>query len=117
MAAPMPSSRRLSAGGNALVYATFFGGHANDAATDIAVDDIGRATATGWTCSPDLPITPDAFDLGYNGECDAFIFHLSADGRALLYSTFLGGNSWDSVFAVSLNHAGWAIVAGESTVS
>ena len=105
---------RLSAGGNTLVYATFFGGHANDAAEDIAVDDIDRATVTGWTCSPDFPITPNAFDLDYNGECDAFIFQLNTDGRALLYSTFLGGNSWDSVFAVSLDHAGWAIVAGES---
>src|SRR3972149_4381448 len=47
---------RLSENGTRLVYATFLGGRDEEEGYAIAVDAAGRATVTGYTLSPDLPI-------------------------------------------------------------
>jgi len=96
-------------GADSLVYATYLGGSRGDAGEGIAVDGAGNAVVTGFTQSADLPTTPGAYDTacGTDGDCnkqggnyylDAFFAKLSADGSALLYSTYLGGSSSDVVY-------------------
>jgi len=53
---------RLSAGGVALNYSTFLGGLNIDFAKSIALDPAGNVYVTGETESPDLPVTPGAWD-------------------------------------------------------
>ena len=77
----------------------------------IAVDAAGRATVTGTTSSVDFPTTAGAFDRILNNE-DAFVTQFNADGTALVYSTFLGGDWQDWGNAIALDDAGRATVTG-----
>ncbi|MBN1921670.1 MAG: SBBP repeat-containing protein, partial [Anaerolineae bacterium] len=73
---------KVSPDGNALVYSTFLGGHYGDYGYDIAVDRNGAVYVTGYTSSSDFPTTSDAFDIGYNGDGDAFMVKLDVGGTS-----------------------------------
>jgi uncharacterized protein (TIGR03437 family) len=102
-----------------------------DPGTGIAVDSLGQATVVGSTKELDFPllnaIQPQAggcphpkpdpcpfFDVQYsNLPEDAFIARLNAQGSALVYSTYFGGNGLEGATAVALDPAGNAYVTGE----
>ena len=100
---------KVSASGNQLVYSTYLGGSSIDHGAAIAVDATGSAYVTGSTFSPDFP-TANAWQPSNAGGQDAFVSRLSADGSALLYSTFLGGSGG----TVTLPEAGLAITLDAS---
>lgn len=85
-----------------LLYSTYFGGSGEDAFTDLAMDEAGRFALCGYTGSPDLPLTPGAFQESYGGGAlDAFVVQFASgeDGcPQLTYATFLGGSGDDSDF-------------------
>jgi hypothetical protein len=106
---------KLSPGGDALVYSTYFGGSQVEVANGLAVDGAGNAYIAGNTDSPDMPVTPGAFDTTYNGGKyggDAFAAKLSPDGSALVYGTYLGGGLDDYGYGIAVDHAGSAYVVG-----
>ena len=73
--------------GTGLVYSADLGpGQANA----IALDSSGTAYVTGLVSGDDFPTTAGAYQSTYAG---GFAANLSADGSALLYSTFLNGPS------------------------
>jgi len=75
-------------GANDLVYATFIGGSAGDAAGGIAVDDDENVYITGWS-NRSFPDTDGSF-----ADCDdggAFVTKLNDTGSALLYSGCIAG--------------------------
>jgi hypothetical protein len=108
---------KLNASGSGLVYSTFLGGSGEDGGYAIALDGAGAATVTGRTVSTDFPTTPGAFDPSYNGVQDAFVTRLNASGSALLYSTFLGGSSWDEGWDIAVDASGAATVTGWTSSS
>jgi hypothetical protein len=86
---------KVDSSGSSLVYSTYLGGGkiingTEDWGEAIAVDNTGSAYVTGYTYSPDFPVTAGAFDTSRAG-LDAFITKFTPDGAALVYSTFLGG--------------------------
>jgi uncharacterized protein (TIGR03437 family) len=107
----------------ALLYLTYLGGSGDDGATALAVDAAGNAYVTGATTSTDFP-TANAYQAhfgglggsGYSRFGDAFVTKLSPSGNRLLYSTYLGGSLDDIGFAIAVDSAGNAYVAG-GTVS
>jgi hypothetical protein len=122
---------KFSADGSTLEYSTYLGGNSSDYAVAIAVDSGGNAYVTGWTSSPDFPVTAGAYQTlcsplpsnstptqsgcsgGYNPS--VFVTKLNAAGTALVYSTFLGGygNAWGQ--AIAVDGTGQAYVAGNTT--
>jgi hypothetical protein len=62
--------------------------------------------------SPDFPTTPGAHGLSLQGWEDAFVSKISSNGSALLWSTYLGGDSTDVGTALALDRFGNAIVTG-----
>jgi hypothetical protein len=76
-----------------LVYGTYLGGAGTDWARGVAVDDIGRAYAVGFTYSTDFPVAGPIPGQGalHAGNQDGFVTRLSAGGGTLSYSTYLGG--------------------------
>lgn len=105
----------LNAAGSALLYATYLGGTYDDEGDGIAVDASGDAYVTGWTASANFPTTAGAYQTIFGGGFDdGFVAKLNATGSALLYSTYLGGNSHDEGHAVALDTAGDAYVTGLS---
>lgn len=93
------------AGAADLVYSTYFGGDGIDSAWAIAMDD-GDAYLTGstWDVS-NFPTTVGAFDRTLGGQKDAFLTRISPDGAGeadLVYSTYLGGGSWDEANGIAV---------------
>ena len=74
----------------------------------------GNAWVTGVTSSADFPVTAGAADSSFNGTADAFVSKLSANGSALVYSTYLGGTLSESGNDVALDSAGDVYVAGHT---
>jgi len=122
---------KLNANGTSLIYSTFIGGRDNEGTTSpgnyyggiIAVDAEGNAYLTGNTPSDDFPTTKNAFDKTYNEgpdnnafKGDAFVTKISANGSALLYSTYIGGKNGDAGICIVLDSKNRAYVLG-TTVS
>ncbi len=102
--------------GSSLVYSTFLGGTQGDEGHAVAVDDVGGAYVGGRTWSPDYPTTPGAFDTSLSAT-DGMVTKLSADGTALVYSTFLGGSDSESVDALAVSQTGDAFATGATRSS
>jgi hypothetical protein len=84
----------------------------------IALDASNNAYVTGTTSSTDFPTTPGAFQTAYGGGDyfgDAFVTKLSADGSALVYSTYLGGSSDDRGSGIAVDALGDAYVTGDTS--
>lgn len=105
---------KLSAAGNALVYSTYLGGTATDAANGIAVDAAGNANVVGGTSSSDFP-TANPVQGMYNGNTDAFVTRLVPAGCAPFLSTYLGGHSTDIGTGVAADSSGNAFATGRTS--
>ncbi|MGI8990703.1 MAG: SBBP repeat-containing protein [Bryobacteraceae bacterium] len=89
---------KLDPTGGKLLYSTYLGGSAPDAAFGVAVDSSGAAYVAGSTTSPDFPTTPGTLQpvfIGGGSEMprlngDAFVVKFDSTGK-LVYSTFIGG--------------------------
>jgi hypothetical protein len=103
---------KINASGTAIVWSTYLGGSGIDAALGIARDAAGNVYVTGYTASPDFPVTPNAPQPTFGGGAyDAFVAKLDANG-ALVQSTFLGGSSVDVANSIAVDGASAAHVAG-----
>ncbi|MFX1560837.1 MAG: hypothetical protein ACFFBL_09630, partial [Promethearchaeota archaeon] len=76
-----------------ILYSTVLGNDAYEVAEDVEVEN-DYIYITGLTGSPVFP-TMNAYNSTYSGNYDCFVTKFSPDGQSLIYSTFLGGSSWD----------------------
>src|SRR5262249_14709457 len=53
-------------------------------------------------------------DLSQNGDIDAFVAKVRADGTGLVYAGFIGGSSTDVANAIAVDGSGNAYVAGRT---
>lgn len=103
-----------------LTFSTFLGGSTYESVSSLAVAADGVVTLAGATSSGDFPATSGAWDTSYNGPpstLDAFVAQIDPrlpSTRQLVYSTFLGGASYDSVGALSVGVDGIVTVAGST---
>lgn len=101
-------------------YSTYFGGSQTDIATGIAVNSAGEAYVTGTTFSTDFPIIQGSlqsqFPTAISNASVAFISKFSADGKSLLYSTFLGDSSHggSDPAAIKVDSQGNAYIVGDA---
>ncbi len=98
----------------ALEYSTYLGGSSNDEGRGIAVDTSGNAYVTGMTDSIDFPVANAIQGENAGGYSDAFVAKLSADGSALVYSTYLGGSDEDAGNGIAVDSSGNAHVIGHT---
>ena len=108
------SDSRPSMIGAGVDFSTFVGGTGSDAGRGIDVDAAGNIYVTGQTASANYPTTPGVFDRGYNNNTDVFVTKLDSSGSTIAYSTFIGGNAFDSGNGIAVDGAGAAYVAGFS---
>jgi len=110
---------KIAASGASVLWTTYVGGSGTtDRVEDLAVDAGGNIAVVGYTDASNFPTTAGAFDTtfagGPTGEAyDAFAMKLTTTG-ALAWSTFIGGNNWDSGSAVALDAAGGVCFAGST---
>ncbi len=103
---------KLGPGGNTLVYSTYLGGSEDEGGSAIAVDSGGNAYVTGRTASRNFPLASPFQSAFAGGESDAFVAKLNDTGKALVYSTYLGGNDRDGGSGIAVDASGQAYVAG-----
>jgi hypothetical protein len=97
-----------------LAYSTYLGGSAYDAGVSIALDATGNIYIAGDTKSLDFPAV-NAYQPNYaGGPFDAVVTKLNPSGSAILYSTYLGGASYDRANGIVVDANGDAFVAGRA---
>ena len=94
-------------------YSTYFGGTGLDNAAAVAVDSAGNVYMAGWTDSPNLTTRNPLRSTPAGVE--AFVAKFSADGRTLIYGTYVGGNGDDRALGLVLDNSGNAYVTGSTT--
>jgi hypothetical protein len=99
-----------------IVYCTYIGGSASDAAWGIAVDSEGSAWVVGSTTSTNFP-RASALQSQLAGSQDSFVVRLAANGASFLFSTYFGGSGGgeglpEYAASVALDSSGNAFVAG-----
>jgi hypothetical protein len=105
----------LNPSGSALVYSSYLGGSSHDVGTGIAVDSAGEAYLTGYTTSNNFPTTAGAFQTALAGTTNAFVTKVNAGGKALVYSTYLGGSGQDGGSGIAVDSGGNAYITGATS--
>lgn len=102
---------KIHASGNKLLYSTYLGGNNDDVGYNIAVDTSGNAYSTGMTWSTNFPTVSPLYKT-IAGNNDAFITKLDASGKEVLYSTYLGGSTYDGGYGIAVDYSGNAYITG-----
>ena len=102
---------KFNPAGSALIYSTYLGGSDNDSGTGLFVDATGNVYLAGTTQSKDFP-TANPYQSSLKGFSDAFAMKLNPAGTALLWSTYLGGDSTESGSGIAVNSAGNLFLVG-----
>jgi hypothetical protein len=105
---------KLKADGSALVYSTYLGGGDHEDLSGVAIDGYGCLYLAGWTFSNDFPMANPLKSTLADGDLDAFVTKISADGSAFIYSTYLGGDDQDRANDITVDAFGAAYVTGIS---
>jgi hypothetical protein len=96
-----------------LAYSTYLSGNGDDWGNGIAVDGSGNAYVAGTTFSTNFPtLNQYQTDQGYE---DAFVTKVDttkSGNASLVYSTYLGGNSYDYGQGIAVDGSGNAYVTG-----
>ncbi|HXD92354.1 MAG TPA: T9SS type B sorting domain-containing protein, partial [Bacteroidia bacterium] len=106
---------KLNANLSSLVWSTYIGGSANDAAYNLTVDNSGSAYVTGGTESADFPIKAGALHPSYMGNIDGFLTHISSTGNTFLQSTYIGTTSYDQSYFVQLDNLNNVYIYGQTS--
>ncbi|OPX87644.1 MAG: Endo-1,4-beta-xylanase A precursor [Pelotomaculum sp. PtaB.Bin013] len=102
---------KLNPAGTGLVYSTYLGGNSWDQTSALAVDSSGNTYIAGYTLSTNFP-TANPYQISNKGGGDAFVAKLNPSGNGLVYSTYLGGSNTDNAYAIAVDSAGSAYLAG-----
>jgi hypothetical protein len=101
-----------------LVYSTYLGGSGTDVGWAIALDSSNNTYISGQTTSTDFPTTTGALRTTCSSACstnDAFVAKMDSTGKALVYSTYLGGpNGEQEAYALTINASGYAYATGRT---
>jgi hypothetical protein len=96
-----------------LTYSTFLTGSNETTPSGIAVDSAGEIFVAGTTFASDFPLS-NPVQPTFGGSTDAFVSKISTSGTTLVYSTFFGGNNFDSAAGIAIDSTGNAYVAGNA---
>jgi Beta-propeller repeat len=111
---------KLNPTGTALVYSTYLGGGNCTGGAEyvvdysVVLDPFDNAYLTGATTCSDFPVTPHAFQTTLRAQTTAYVTKLNPSGSALVYSTYLGGSSFDQGASIAIDVTGAAYVQGQT---
>ena len=96
-----------------LEFSTLLGGSGNDGSSSVKVDNQGNIYLLGGTTSLNF-ITKSAFNSTNSGENDIFVMKLNPTATKIIYSTYIGGNYYDSASHFSLDKNNDVIIGGST---
>lgn len=104
---------KVKADGTGLVYCGYIGGTNIDCGAGIDIDGSGCAYITGFTMSSEATFpAAGGPDLVYNGNGDAFVAKLRADGTGLVFCGYVGGTGTEMPYGIMLDASGSIDVTG-----
>jgi hypothetical protein len=108
---------KLDASGN-LIFSTYFGGLEARLTLpgSMALDSAGNIWVAGVTSNGHLPVTSNAWAASTSAHDQGFLFKLSADGKRLLYSTYLSPDAAFSPTRIALDATDHVYVLGRFDV-
>jgi hypothetical protein len=102
-------------GVDSLVYSTFLGGSGLDTVRKMIVDSSGKPLLTGYTLSPDLPVTPDALQSQLKGIANVYVMRLdlsASSNNIISYTTYFGGSGGDVAYDMATDSTGAVYLTG-----
>ncbi|MFC2129871.1 SBBP repeat-containing protein [Bacteroidota bacterium] len=104
---------KLSNDGSTLLLGTVIGSAQGDYGTSIALDNSGNVYITGFSQSPNYPVTGGVYNESYNGgDWDSFVSVFNPDLSQLLYSTYIGGTDNDLSYAINVDDSANVYISG-----
>jgi gliding motility-associated-like protein len=99
-----------------LVWSSFIGGSAADAAYSLQLDDQYQVYVAGGTMSTNFPASPSGVlhSTYRGGMADGFIGKVSANGSTLMACSYLGTSSYDQAYFVQLDKYNAVYIMGQS---
>lgn len=91
--------------------------YGDDARSEVIVDKQGNVYVAANTKSPDFPVTPNATQSTLKGLQDGVVFKLTPNLQTLTWSTYLGGNSDDAAYVLTLDTGQTHLYVGGGTNS
>jgi hypothetical protein len=104
-------------------WGTYYGGKINngngvfsgeDAALSVATDGSGNIFFTGYTYSPTFPTLGTIHQINFKGYTDGFLVKLNSGG-GVAFSTYFGGESYDSGQGVGVAPSGQVYICGKTS--
>jgi hypothetical protein len=109
---------KLDPSGTQLLYSTYLGGEKEDVGTAIVVDKDNNAYVTGYTFSDErtFPVfaSTSGFDKIHGGYEDVFCIKIDPSGNQLLFSTYIGGVSYDVSREIVLGENNTVFISGDT---
>jgi hypothetical protein len=105
---------KLSPDGDRLLFSTFLGNGAGDMITSLAVDNKDNIYATGYTATPDLPVSQNAMRKNIGAGNDHFLAKINDTGARLLYLSYLAARG-DVGTTLSWTGPNRLVVCGSTT--
>jgi hypothetical protein len=101
----------VSADGTSLLHSTLIGGSGPDGGEGVSVDAAGNVYVTGFTNSPNLPVTAGALEASSAGSLEGFLLVLSPDLAVRRYLSYDGITAEYGNRSSAVTPAGrWAVV-------
>ncbi|HZH67325.1 MAG TPA: PKD domain-containing protein [Flavisolibacter sp.] len=104
---------------NTLLFSTYLGGSANDAAYVLSLNPLnGNIYVAGGTESDNLPV-PRTGTIGPNffGGIDGFVSILTPDGSSIIRTSYIGTAGKDQVYGIQFDEKGFPYIMGQTTGS
>lgn len=109
-----PIVLKMSADGRRLLFYTILGRNGWDAGVALAVDREGSILVGGMTRSASFPLK-NQFQSELKAIFDnGFVTRITADGRSIVHSSYLGGSNSEAIYSVTVDSEGNAYFAGNS---
>jgi hypothetical protein len=96
------------------VWTTFYGGSSTEDVHQLSVTPRNKIALIGGSFSMNFPCSPNAFQPGRLGNCDAYIVVFDQYGNRE-FATYYGGSSNEDCFGIASDSAGNIYLAGHTS--
>ena len=97
-----------------VIYSTLLGGKSFECVNSFSFDANGNIILTGSTYSDDYPTTKNAYDRSLNGKSDGYLTIIKPDLSEIIYSTFIGGSSGETINSIVSHDSNHIILTGHT---
>ncbi len=101
-----------------MIWSTYLGGSADDAAYSLVVTPLNEVYVCGGTNSNNFPATSGSWMPTFRGgRADGFIAHINASGSAIINATYAGTSAYDQAYFVQTDGSGNVYIYGQTSGS